>query len=63
MGLLKWWFSISGALMFVLFCYAYVPVVLPVFAIAGGLGLITYGIVSGARALERKLGRDQNDRE
>lgn len=61
MSLLKWWFGVSGALLALLFCYAYVPVVLPILAIAGGLGVVTFLIVKAARLLERRLGRQPSD--
>jgi hypothetical protein len=61
MGLLKWWFGVSGVLLGLLFCYAYVPVVLPVLAIAALLGGVTVLVVSAARLLERKLGRAPPD--
>ncbi|MFM2422001.1 MAG: hypothetical protein RL291_531 [Pseudomonadota bacterium] len=57
MALLKWWFGISGIVLAALFSYAYVPIVIPFFVIALGLGLLTFLIVSGVRALERRIGR------
>jgi hypothetical protein len=34
--------------------WAYAPILIPVLGIAAGLGFMTWGIVSGARAIERR---------
>jgi hypothetical protein len=34
--------------------WGYAPILIPVLGIAAGLGLTTWGIVSGARAFERR---------
>jgi hypothetical protein len=54
MSLLRIWFGLTALLVGSAFIYAYVPILIPFIAIAGGLGALTAGIVTLARAVERR---------
>jgi uncharacterized membrane protein YesL len=64
MTMLRLWFAATGAIVAGFFMWAYVPVLIPVLAIAAGLGALTFCIVSLARFAERRMqartGRDAN---
>ena len=56
MTLLRSWFAVSGALIGLGLVWAFVPILIPLFAIAALLGAITALTVRAARWFERRRG-------
>ncbi len=59
MTLLRLWFAISGGVLGLAFVWAYVPIVIPLLVLVACLGVLTAGVVSAARWLERRRGADR----
>lgn len=53
MSFLRIWFLATGALVLVGLIWAFAPILIPLFVITAGLGVIVAGIVAAARRLER----------
>jgi hypothetical protein len=63
MSFLKIWFAATALIVTGFFMWAYVPILIPLLALAGGLGALTFGIVALARFAERWVeGRRINER-
>ena len=56
MTFIRAWFGVSGGLIALAAIYAYVPILIPIFAIAAGLGCLSFAIVAAARWVERRRG-------
>lgn len=53
MSLLRLWFLATGALILIAFIWAFAPILIPIFVLTAGLGVVVAGVVSAARWLER----------
>ena len=53
MSLLRIWFLATGTLVLVGLIWAFAPILIPLFVLTAGLGVIVAGIVAAARRLER----------
>ena len=53
MSFLRIWFLATGALLLVGLVWAFAPILIPIFVLTAGLGVVVAGIVSAARWLER----------
>ncbi len=66
MGFFKLWFAGSAAAISGALIWVYAPILVPVLAVAAGLGVLVVGIVQAAGALERwnneRLQRRERDR-
>ncbi len=56
-SIIKLWFMASAAFLGLFFLYNFVPIVLFLLAVSAMLGLITFGVVSIARAFDRRRNR------
>jgi hypothetical protein len=63
MSFLRIWFLATGAVILLALIWAFAPILIPMFAITAGLGVIVAGIVAFARHLERARGSRDNDTE
>jgi hypothetical protein len=54
MSIVRVWLLATFLAMVCGLIWGYAPILIPVLGIAAGLGFMTWGIVSGARALERR---------
>ena len=53
MSFLRIWFLATGALVLVGLIWAFAPILIPLFVLTAGLGVVVAGVVSAARWLER----------
>lgn len=53
MSVLRLWFLATGGLILLGLTWAFAPILIPIFAITAGLGVIVAGVVAAARWLER----------
>lgn len=53
MSFLRIWLLATGAVVLLALIWAFAPILIPLFVIAGGLGVIVAGVVAAARWLER----------
>lgn len=53
--LLRLWFAATAVIVLGFVLWVYVPVVIPLLAIAAGLGVVTWCIVQLARYVERRM--------
>lgn len=60
LSIIRIWFAASALILAALLVWSFAPILLPVAGIAAGIGGITVGIVSAARALERRLNSAQD---
>jgi len=63
MSVLRIWFLATGAVILLALIWAFAPILIPMFAITAGLGVIVAGVVALARRLERARGSHGNDTE
>ena len=56
MSIVRVWLAATFLAMVCGLIWGYAPILIPVLGVAAGLGLMTWGIVSGARAFERRRG-------
>jgi hypothetical protein len=57
MSLLRLWLLATGTLVLLALIWAFAPILIPIFVLTAGLGVIVAGIVSAARWLERARAR------
>ena len=57
MPILRLWFVLSGLALLGVLLYEFAPILLPMLAIAAGLGAMTWGITRIARRVEATRGR------
>ena len=57
MSLLRIWFLATGTLVLVGLIWAFAPILIPIFVLTAGLGVIVAGVVAAARWLERSRQR------
>jgi len=53
MSLLRLWLLATGALILLAVIWAFAPILIPIFVLTVGLGVVVAGVVSAARWLER----------
>jgi hypothetical protein len=63
MSFLRIWFLATGALILLGLIWAFAPILIPIFVITAGLGVLVAGVVAFARRLERTRGPRSNDTE
>jgi hypothetical protein len=61
MSVLRLWFLATGTLILLGLIWAFAPILIPIFVITAGLGVIVAGVVAFARRLERARGARRND--
>jgi hypothetical protein len=59
MSLLRIWFLATAGLLLVGAIWAFAPILIPMFVVTAGLGLIVAGVVAAARCLERRVRADR----
>jgi hypothetical protein len=57
MSVLRLWFLATGCLILLGLIWAFAPILIPIFVITAGLGVVVAGVVAFARRLERARGR------
>jgi hypothetical protein len=63
MSVLRLWFLATGSLIVLGLIWVFAPILIPIFVITAGLGVIVAGIVALARRLEKARGSRRNDTE
>jgi hypothetical protein len=53
MSVLRIWFLATGAVVLLALIWSFAPILIPIFVLTAGLGVIVAGVVSAARWLER----------
>jgi hypothetical protein len=53
MSFLRLWLLATGALILLAVIWAFAPILIPIFVLTAGLGVVVAGVVSAARWLER----------
>jgi hypothetical protein len=53
MSLLRLWLLATGALILLAVIWAFAPILIPIFVLTAGLGVVVAGVVAAARWLER----------
>jgi hypothetical protein len=61
MSVVRLWFFATGALILLGLIWAFAPILIPIFVITAGLGVVVAGVVALARRLERARGPRSND--
>lgn len=61
MSVVRLWFLATGALILLGLIWAFAPILIPIFVITAGLGVVVAGVVALARRLERARGPRSND--
>ncbi len=54
MGIVRIWLLGSVAALLLALVWAFVPILIPMAAVAGGLGVLAAGMIAVARAIERR---------
>ncbi len=61
MSVLRLWFLATAVLILLGLVWAFAPILIPIFVITAGLGVVVAGVVALARRLERARGPRRND--
>ena len=61
MSVLRLWFLVTAVLILLGLIWAFAPILIPIFVITAGLGIVVAGVVALARRLERARGPRRND--
>jgi hypothetical protein len=61
MSVLRLWFLATAVLILLGLIWAFAPILIPIFVITAGLGVVVAGVVALARRLERARGPRRND--
>jgi hypothetical protein len=54
MNFLRIWFVLTGAILAAGLTWSFAPILIPVFIIGGMLGLLSLGVIAGARRIEAR---------